>query len=49
MGRREKKEEISKEKVRKILRKLEEGKAARVDGIPSEVWKRGRGESWRSG
>lgn len=37
VGKKRKKKEISKEKVRKILRKLQEGKAARVDGIPSEV------------
>jgi len=30
-------EKISKEKVRRVLKKLKEGKAAGVDGIPSEV------------
>jgi len=37
-------EEISKEEVRRVLKKLREGKAAGVDGIPREVWKHGGAE-----
>jgi len=41
-------EEISKQEVRSVFKKLKEEKATGVDGIPSEEWKHG-GKSWRSG
>lgn len=41
---REEKEKIGKEEFRKIIRKLREGKAWGLDGIPREVWKYGGGE-----
>jgi len=44
-------EEISKEEVRRVVKELKEGKAAGVDGIPSEMWKHGGGEleEWVTG
>jgi len=36
--------EISKEEIRSTIRKMRDGKAAGLDGMPGEVWKyRGRG------
>jgi len=31
--------EIGREEVRRAIKKLKEGKARRIDGIPGEVWK----------
>lgn len=38
---REEEEEIGREELRKVVRKLWVGKAWRLDGIPGEVWKYG--------
>jgi len=33
--------EISKEEIRLVIRKMKDGKAAGLDGLPGEVWKYG--------
>lgn len=38
----DKEEEISRDELKKIIRKLKDGKATAGEGIPNEVW---RGES----
>jgi len=37
-------EEITREEIRRAVRKIKEGKAAGEDEIPGEVWKYRRGE-----
>jgi len=38
------KKDISKEKIRLIIRKIKNRKAARLDGLPGEIWKYGEEE-----
>lgn len=40
-GEMEEEEEISKEEIDMVIRKMKEGKAAGRDGIANEVWKYG--------
>lgn len=44
-GENDKKREIEKEKIRRVMRSLKEKKAAGDDGILEEVWKYGGGGS----
>lgn len=39
----ERESEISKEELRNAIKRLKDGKAAGLDGVPAEVWKYGGG------
>lgn len=39
-------EEISKEEVKVAFKKIKEGKATGIDGIPGEAWKYGGRRQW---